>query len=87
MKRILLAFIVALSCSLAQAKSPNIVFFLVDDLGWSDVGSFGSTFYETPNIDRLATEGVRFTDAYAACHVCSPKPPPQTRRAKGISYQ
>ena len=53
-------------------KPPNIVFFLVDDLGWSDVGCFGSSFYDTPNIDRLAAEGVRFTDAYAACHVCSP---------------
>jgi len=52
-------------------RPPNIVFFLVDDLGWRDVGCYGSTFYETPHIDRLATEGVRFTDAYAACHVCS----------------
>ena len=50
----------------------NIVFFLVDDLGWTDVGCYGSSFYETPNIDQLATEGVRFTNAYAACHVCSP---------------
>ena len=56
----------------AKKKPPNIVFFLVDDLGWTDVGCYGSSFYETPNIDRLATEGVRFTDAYAACHVCSP---------------
>ena len=54
------------------SRSPNVVFFLVDDLGWSDVGCFGSSFYETPNIDRLAMQGVRFTDAYAACHVCSP---------------
>ncbi len=55
------------------AESPtNVVFFLVDDLGWSDVGCYGSDFYETPNIDRLASEGVRFTNAYAACHVCSP---------------
>ncbi|MBT6153343.1 MAG: sulfatase [Planctomycetaceae bacterium] len=53
-------------------KLPNVVFFLVDDLGWRDVGCFGSSFYETPHIDRLATEGVRFTQAYAACHVCSP---------------
>jgi arylsulfatase A len=52
--------------------SPNIVFFLVDDLGWTDVGCYGSSFYETPNIDRLARESMRFTDAYAACHVCSP---------------
>jgi hypothetical protein len=57
--------------SSSQAK-PNIVFFLVDDLGWRDVGCYGSGFYETPNIDRLAAEGVRFTQAYAACHVCSP---------------
>ncbi|HIN18085.1 MAG TPA: DUF4976 domain-containing protein [Gammaproteobacteria bacterium] len=55
-----------------QNKLPNIVFFLVDDLGWSDVGCFGSSFYDTPNIDQLATEGVRFTSGYAACHVCSP---------------
>lgn len=53
-------------------KKPNILFFLVDDLGWSDIGCFGSRFHETPNIDRLAEEGVRFTNAYAACHVSSP---------------
>ena len=53
-------------------KKPNFVFFLIDDLGWRDVGCFGSTFYETPNIDRLARDGMRFTDAYAACPVCSP---------------
>ncbi len=56
----------------AQERQPNIVFFLVDDLGWSDVGCYGSTTYDTPSIDKLASEGVRFTDAYAACHVCSP---------------
>jgi arylsulfatase A len=56
----------------AEAARPNVIFFLVDDLGWSDIGCFGSQFYDTPNIDKLATEGVRFTDAYAACHVCSP---------------
>ncbi|UCD49174.1 MAG: sulfatase [Phycisphaerales bacterium] len=51
---------------------PNFVFFLIDDLGWADLGCYGSTFYETPNIDRLASEGTRFTNAYAACPVCSP---------------
>jgi arylsulfatase A-like enzyme len=50
----------------------SFVFVLVDDLGWADVGCNGSTFYETPNIDRLAAGGMRFTDAYAACPVCSP---------------
>lgn len=51
---------------------PNFVFFLVDDLGWMDVAANGSSFYETPNIDRLAGEGFRFTQAYAASPVCSP---------------
>ncbi|MGQ7867765.1 sulfatase [Sunxiuqinia sp. sy24] len=55
-----------------QKDRPNIIFILVDDLGWSDLGYTGSTFYETPNIDRLASEGMVFTDAYAACPVCSP---------------
>jgi arylsulfatase A-like enzyme len=50
----------------------NFVFFLIDDLGWTDLGCYGSSFYETPNIDRLASEGMRFTEAYAACPVCSP---------------
>jgi arylsulfatase A-like enzyme len=56
----------------AAAAPPNVIFFLVDDLGQRDLGCYGSTFYETPNIDRLAKEGARFTDAYAACPVCSP---------------
>ncbi len=56
----------------AETRPPNIVVFLVDDLGATDVGCFGSTFYETPNIDRLASGGMRFTAAYAACPVCSP---------------
>ncbi len=51
---------------------PNIVFILADDLGWADLGCYGSTFYETPHLDRLAKQGMRFTAAYAACNVCSP---------------
>ena len=50
----------------------NFVIVLVDDLGWTDVACFGSKYYETPHIDRLAAGGMRFTDAYAACAVCSP---------------
>jgi len=53
-------------------KKLNFVFILADDMGWCDAVCYGSTFYETPNIDRLAREGMRFTDAYAACPVCSP---------------
>ena len=51
---------------------PNIVFIMIDDLGWADLGCYGSSFYETPNIDALAAKGMRFTNAYASCPVCSP---------------
>ena len=53
-------------------EQPNIVFILIDDLGWSDLGCYGSTFYETPNLDALAARSLRFTHAYAASPVCSP---------------
>jgi arylsulfatase A len=56
----------------AEAPRPNVLVIVVDDLGWADLGCYGSTFHETPHIDRLARRGVRFTDAYAACPVCSP---------------
>jgi arylsulfatase A-like enzyme len=55
-----------------MTERPNIVFILIDDLGWADLGCYGSTFHETPNLDRLAADGARFTDAYAASPVCSP---------------
>ena len=54
------------------AERPNVIFILADDLGAHDLGCFGSTFYETPNIDRLAKRGTRFTQAYAASPLCSP---------------
>lgn len=50
----------------------NIIFILIDDLGWRDLSCYGSEFYETPNIDKLASEGMVFTNAYAASPVCSP---------------
>jgi len=53
-------------------RKPNIVFILIDDMGWPDVACYGSKFHETPNIDRLASQGMKFSDAYAACPVCSP---------------
>ncbi len=56
----------------APERPPNIVIFLVDDLGWRDLGCTGSEFYETPHIDSLAASGLRSTAAYAACAVCSP---------------
>jgi arylsulfatase A-like enzyme len=66
------AIVTACNQLLADVRTPNVVVFLVDDLGQRDIGCYGSTFYETPNVDRLAKEGARFTDAYAACPVCSP---------------
>ncbi len=76
--KLLLRFLLllAVSCALtrvhAAQRLPNVVLFLVDDLGWRDLGCYGSSFYETPNLDRFARQSVRFTDAYSACHVCSP---------------
>jgi arylsulfatase A-like enzyme len=62
-----------LANSASAAEQPlNFVLVLVDDLGWTDLGCQGSEYYETPHIDRLAAEGMRFTDGYAACAVCSP---------------
>ena len=54
------------------AQHPNIVLILADDLGWTDLGCFGSDLYQTPNIDKLARDGVKFTQNYSACTVCSP---------------
>lgn len=65
-----LAFMSAYTCFAAgntvAKKQPNIIFFLVDDMGWMDIGANGSSFYETPNIDKLASEGVRFVRSYTA---------------------
>ena len=79
MKKFLLA-IVALALPVARGEAamaavtarPNILIILADDLGWHQLGCYGSSYYETPNLDRLAVEGMRFTDAYAAAPVCSP---------------
>ena len=56
----------------APAAKPNIILFLIDDLGWRDIGANGSTYYQTPHIDRLARDGARFTDAYSASALCTP---------------
>ncbi len=67
-----LALTILCSHTVTQAKPMNVVFFLVDDLGQRDIGVEGSSFYETPNIDKLAADGMRFTHGYATCEVCSP---------------
>ena len=72
MTRFVAILFVCFAHSSFAASQPNIVLFLIDDLGWKDVGCYGSDYYKTPNIDRLAAQGVRFTNGYAACAVCSP---------------
>lgn len=62
----------ALAGAFGRSRAPNFVLILADDLGWRDLACYGNPFFSTPNIDRLATEGVRFTQAYAAAPVCSP---------------
>lgn len=61
-----------LATSCVAAPPPNVVVIHADDLGWADLGCYGSEFYETPHLDKLAKSGTRFTDAYATCPVCSP---------------
>lgn len=70
-RSLLVSFLIP-SFAWAQSSRPNVVVFLIDDLGWADLSCQGSTFYETPNIDRLAASGVRFTESYSANPVCSP---------------
>ena len=73
--RLFLTVFALVTCSTmarGAVEKPNFILINVDDLGWTDLGCFGSKFYETPHIDGLAGDGMRFTDAYAACAVCSP---------------
>ena len=58
--------------SVQAAERPNLVLILADDLGWADLSCYGNDLHQTPNLDRLARQGVRFTDAYAASPVCTP---------------
>ncbi len=74
MKRLLALLVCLLATTIlspGQAK-PNVIVILVDDLGWMDLSCQGSDYYKTPAVDRLAKEGMRFTNGYAACAVCSP---------------
>ena len=80
LKKVVLFGLIALGLpllSMAQQSAkpkprPNIILILADDLGWKDLSCYGSIFYETPNLDRLAAQGMRFSDFYASCNVCSP---------------
>jgi len=68
----LVASLIVVAAVRADSPRPNVVLIVIDDLGWADLGCYGSAYHETPNIDALARRGLRFTNAYAACPVCSP---------------
>lgn len=65
-------FFLVFSAYSQEKEKPNVVFILADDYGWMDMSNAGSQFYETPNLDRLAESGIKFTQAYSASPVCSP---------------
>src|SRR3954451_7456263 len=75
MNRLLLAIgalLLPLAVRHADPPRPNVVVILADDLGWTDLACYGSDLHETPHLDRLAKDGMRFTQSYSACTVCSP---------------
>src|ERR671919_509954 len=77
MNRLLLS-VTALLLSAAAVRAadpprpPNVIVILADDLGWTDLACYGSDLHETPHLDRLAKDGMKFTQSYSACTVCSP---------------
>ncbi len=72
MRKVILKLLFLASLCPVFAKKPNVVVILADDLGWRDLSNEGSTYYESPHIDRIAKEGRKFTRGYATCQVCSP---------------
>ena len=74
-KTLLLKFsfflLITLSCSKETSEKPNIVIIVADDLGWSDLSYMGSTYYETPNIDKLSKSGMTFYNGYASAANCA----------------
>ena len=65
--------VILISCNKSrEIVPPNVVMIIADDLGWSQIGCYGSSFYKTPNIDKLAKSGIKFTNAYSAASICSP---------------
>ena len=76
MKKIQTMLFMLLTCSMLELNAqkndqPNVVFIMIDDLGWKDVGFMGSTYYETPHVDAIAKSGMTFMNAYSASPLCS----------------
>ena len=72
MKQLVIICVLMSLPTITQARQPNVIFILADDLGYSELACYGNQFNETPALDRLSQQGMRFTNAYAAAPVCSP---------------
>ncbi len=70
--RFLLVMTLIASAEQARPERPNFIVFIADDIGWNDIGAYGNEIVQTPNIDRIATEGVKFTNAFLTTSSCSP---------------
>ncbi|HRP05395.1 MAG TPA: sulfatase-like hydrolase/transferase, partial [Opitutaceae bacterium] len=70
--RLLTVLFLLLGSAVSAATRPNIILIVSDDVGYGDIGCYGATHVRTPNLDRLAREGTRFTDAHATASVCTP---------------
>ena len=68
----LVASLLLAASSMSAAQQPNVIMILIDDMGWADSSTYGSTYYQTPNMTRLAKQGMLFTDGYATSPLCSP---------------
>ena len=65
-------FLLGVSLSFAQIEKPNIIYFYADDLGYGELGAYGQSLIKTPNLDKMAHEGMRFTQHYSGAPVCAP---------------
>src|SRR5215218_4497650 len=71
-KNVILPGLIILGSFNALAQRPNIIYIMTDDMGYADLSGYGRKDYQTPNLDKLARQGIRFTNAYAAAPVCTP---------------
>jgi len=71
-KGVLTILLILLICSYAQSQRPNIIYIMTDDMGYGDLSGYGRKDYSTPNMDKLASQGIKFINAYSAAPVCTP---------------
>src|SRR6478672_12097073 len=71
-KGVVFIFLILLVCSQVQSQHPNIIYIMTDDMGYGDLSGYGRKDYLTPNMDKLASQGIKFVNAYAAAPLCTP---------------